>query len=58
VGGASIGKAEVVADGFGDGGLGKGHGERICFFVRNLALSLSFVNTNLSSSRKMRELGL
>ena len=32
VGGASIGKAEVVTDGFGDAGLGKGHGEGTSVF--------------------------
>jgi len=58
LGGASIGKAEAVVDGIGDVGLGEGHGEGTCFPVRNLALSPSFVNANLTSSKKMREVAL
>jgi len=43
----SIGKAEALMDGFRDASLGEGHGEGTCFVVRKLALSPSFVNTNL-----------
>ena len=44
----SIGKAEAVMDGFGDVGLGEGHGEGTCLSVRTLALTPSFVNGNLT----------
>jgi hypothetical protein len=50
MGGASIGKAEVVADGFGDAGLGEG----TWFPVRKLALRPPFVNAYLTSSKKTR----
>ena len=58
MGGASIGKAQAVVDAFGDIGLGEGHGEGTCFFLKELALSPSFVNANLSSSENMTEVGL
>ena len=58
MGGANIGKAEAVMDGFGNVGLGEGHSGGTYFLVRKLALSPSFVNGNLYSSKKMREVGL
>ena len=58
MGGLSIGKAEAVVDGVRDVGLGEGHGEGTWFPVRKVALTPSFVNANLCSSKKMREVGL
>jgi hypothetical protein len=58
LGGANIGKAKAVMDGFGNVGLGEGHSGGTYFLVRKLALSASFVNPNLYSSKKMGAVGL
>ena len=58
MGGLSIGKAEALMDGFRDVGFSEGHGEGTWFPVRKVALTPSFVNANLFSSRKMREVDL
>jgi hypothetical protein len=58
MGGLSIGKAETVTDGFRDASLGEGHGKGTWFFLKELALSPSFVNAHPSSCKKMGEVDL
>jgi hypothetical protein len=54
LGGAIIGEAAMVMDGFGDMGLGEGH-PRSPVSLKRLALSPYSVNGNLNKSQKMME---
>jgi len=56
VGGVSIGKAEVVMNGFGDAGLGEGHDGGTCFPVRKPSFKSLFCQYKSLLINKMREL--